>query len=265
VPRNENKVLYAGPDVHNECFDVQPGDVDVVAVASNRRHLSDPTHSAPVSEHLPPVERFDGTTRDLDLEAIVPGSGWQLKDEYPGDCDGTYDAICGRHRTHQCPLIGHHDSRGFLVGNEFSGWLVMEVPEVKEGIILLKIITWYTESENDVTKGWSAVNNGHRGLKHRESGANETDYIDGFSATSRRLDIKSLPDGFHFDYAINGKITSLDKAAFSLKVKQVQRVVEVITLLDDTVLGRQEKVEVAIRMRGCGRACTFGVTHLYWA
>ena len=48
--------------------------------------------------------------------------------------------------------------------------------------------------------------------------------------------------------------------------KQLQRVVETLTLLDDPDFTSESKaVEIAVRMRGCGRQCTFGVSHVYWA
>ena len=273
IPRNPNKVLYDGPDVHNKCFDPQPGDVDVLAVVSARRHLA--------QREKRKASLQGGRTRELADTVIVPGRGWEHKDEYPGDCDGTYNSICGRHKSHTCPLIGHHDSRGAIVGNEYSGWLVMEIPEMQQGLIILKIVTWFDEDESKLTKGWTSVNNEKRRrlVVPRSENASmvvsETDYIDGLDASQngvhhgqrrRRLDINSLPANFLFDYAINGQITTLDRDAFVAKVNKVQRVVETLTLLDDPGRrGREEKVEVAIRMRQCGRKCTLGVTHLYWA
>lgn len=269
MPQNANKVLYDGPDAHNKCYDVQPGEVDVLLVASARRHLAEPRESAiAMTEQLEALKNgtWERSSRDLLGQAIVPGTGWQHKDEVPGECDGTYNAICGRHAAHTCPLIGHHDSRGVLLGNEYSGWLVMEIPEVNDGIIIIKMHTWHKESENTITEGWTSVNNERRGLRSRglEEEISETDYVDGIPEP-RHLELQDLPDTFFFDYAVNGQFTSLDKASFIEKVQKVQRVVEVVTLLDDPSFGRHEKVEVAIRLRGCGRQCTFGVTHLYWS
>jgi predicted nucleic-acid-binding protein len=75
-----------------------------------------------------------------------------------------------------------------------------------------------------------------------------------------------LPDEFIFEYSIDGVITSLSKTDFLEKKQQLQRVVETVTLLDDEGFTSEPKdVEVAIRLRGCGRKCTFGVSHIYWA
>jgi hypothetical protein len=169
-------------------------------------------------------------------------------DEPPGDCNGEYDAICGRSFGDPCPTLGHHDSRGMVVGNEWAGWLVMELPEVTEGIIILKLITNLDSSRNSRTKDWTTVNN------------------EGSGRDRQLTEMKNLPDEFQFDYAIDGTITSLSKAEFIEKVKLPQRVVEVITVLDDPGFTAKPKtVQVAFRMRNCGNKCTFGISHVYWA
>lgn len=82
----------------------------------------------------------------------------------------------------------------------------------------------------------------------------------------RSYDTPELPDTFIFEYAIDGKITTLTRDQFLDQKKQIQRVVETLTLLDDPSFTSDAKdVEVAVRLKGCGRACTFGVSHIYWA
>ena len=77
-----------------------------------------------------------------------------------------------------------------------------------------------------------------------------------------------LPETFLFQYAIDGEIMTLNRDEFLSKKQSIQRVVETLTLLDDENFitdkdGRD--VEVAIRMIYCRRACTFGISHIYWA
>ena len=82
----------------------------------------------------------------------------------------------------------------------------------------------------------------------------------------RSYETPTLPDTFLFEYAIDGKITTLTRDQFLEQKKQIQRVVETLTLLDDPSFTSDAKdVEVAVRLKGCGRACTFGVSHIYWA
>ena len=166
-------------------------------------------------------------------------------------------------------------SRGAVIGNEFSGWLVMNLKDLKEGIIVIKLHTWHYDSENTVTQGWTTVNNERhlRGENSELAGENAEslnflqDHGSGERTLMRSYETPELPDDFVFEYAIDGKITSLSKTEFLEKKKQVQRVVETLTLLDDENFTSEKKdVEVAVRMaRGCDRKCTFGVSHIYWA
>jgi hypothetical protein len=122
----------------------------------------------------------------------------------------------------------------------------MDVPKVKEGIIIIKLETWHQPEEVSITDGWTTVNN-ERHLKKEPP-----EYC----------------DDFHFDYAIDGKITSWDLEEFREANKSIQRVVEVFTMLDDPTYvkkGEEKNVELAIRMRGCGSTKVFSLTHVYWA
>jgi hypothetical protein len=262
----------------------------------------------------------------LDDEKIEPGIGWQVVGELPGLCDGSYYAICGREQSNQCPMLGHHDGRGQVVGNEYSGWLVFDLPAVEKGLIIMKLFTWNSQDTNRVTDGWTSVNNQDGSqARRRQLSKNETTtttaiisqgnytsdedidwtnlpfldvkeedddelsrYMDNmmyhpYGGQQQQQDdkrflkggpplqpaAKTLPDStFAFDFAIDGKITTWNKQEFLDHKLDVQRVVEVFVLLDDQNYippKNGHSVELAIRMRGCGRLCTFGVTHLYWA
>mmetsp|Transcript_17057 Transcript_17057/g.47915 ORF Transcript_17057/g.47915 Transcript_17057/m.47915 type:complete len:918 (+) Transcript_17057:96-2849(+) len=302
VPKNNAELLYTGPDAHNTCYDIPDGELDVYAVvAGRRRHRNleagheDENGTTPrrldITPALTPQHNLstDGNVgnsntqsstdtlyatddteakrqhRQLD-DAIVPGKGWGVFDEPAGYCDGTFDAVCALQADNECALYGHHDARGALVGNELSGWLVMKLSDLVEGIIVLKLHTWHTDNESTLTQGWTSVNN-QRTRNLRESPVHhQTSSIPQERNLMRSYDTPELPDAFVFEYAINGKITSLNKKDFLEKKKQVQRVVETITLLDDaSFTSKPQDVEVAVRMRNCGRQCTFGVSHIYWA
>ena len=140
---------------------------------------------------------------------------------------------------------------------------------------MIKLHTWHTENENKITRDWSTVNNepadnarGRRNLRDgRRSLQDESSLpLDERDLKIRSTDTVELPDTFSFEYAIDGKITTLSKEEFLEKNHHIQRVVEILTLLDDPTFTSEAKdVEVAIRMKGCGRACTFALTHVYWA
>jgi hypothetical protein len=278
-------MAYDGPDVHNTCYDAH--DIDVLAVIAGRRRLDELHQSEPSSEwdewnepdafmsheqigtkttpsQLP--TGLDIPSRQLGGSGIVPGKGWEVIGEPAGKCDGEYDSICGRQVVPgDCPLRGHHDERGYLAGNEYSGWVVMDIPDMKEGILLLKFWTW----TNKVTRtdGWTSVKRMLGAALNNQTFSadvfdDENEYLDSDSPPNERRRL-SLPDGFLFDYAINGKITTLNIDQFTEKLKSVQRVVDIITLLDDpNFTSATKNVEVAFRMRECGRECTLA-PHVY--
>ena len=166
------------------------------------------------------------------------------------------------------------ESRGAIIGNEFSGWLVVNLKDVKEGIIVLKLHTWHYPDENSVTAGWTTVNNERR-LRERHSKESRDDgrprveaelHPESRDLKVRNTDTPEQPDTMVFEYAIDGTITTLSRDEFLDKKQQLQRVVETLTILDDPNFTAETKdVEIAIRMRGCGRTCSFGLSHVYWA
>jgi len=256
VPRNEKTLLYEGPDEHNTCFDIPEGEIDVFNVVTGRRQLAEESFR-PVSP--PDTSTVDDsmnadTTRYLE-DSITPGKGWNVWGEPPGFCDGTYNATCGLYTKSECAMIGHHDNRGAVIGNESSGWLVMTLEDLKEGVIVLKLHTWHTEKDNRETKESISVDQELRRLGQPVE-----------RILTRSYDTPELPDEFVFEYAIDGAITALTKDQFLNEKQQIQRVVETITILDNPNFTSESKdVEIAIRLRGSGSAIYFGVSHVYWA
>jgi hypothetical protein len=254
--------LYNGPDVFNPFTAIPEGEIDVLAIVSNGRTYED-----------------QGKVRRLDSgEAIEPGLGTEMGNGAPpGYCDGTYNSECARRGN--CLLLGHGDSRGCLLFNSYSGWIVMTVPQVKEGIIVAKIETWHSPRELPVAGSWKSINNkGRRQLRGFDSAHVQGNFTflhrEGFYDEEQKLRIlkkEKVPefcDNFKFEYALDGKITSWDKATFMANSKVAQRVVELQTLLDDPNFTREPKdVEVAIRMTGCGDSTQkiMCLSHVYYA
>ena len=293
VPHNDLKPLYEGPDAHNPAYDIPEGHVDVLSIVMGRRRMlsyePDQLQAAveKKQQSLPASTRRSRRTRRLQ-EEIVPGEGWDIVTEPQGHCDGTYEAVCAHSAWEECFLIGHHDYRGAVVGCEWSGWLVMTLKALKEGIIVVKLHTWHWDRENPRTASWKSVNGKRRlgqyvnstlpsSVEHVDNHvgdlafpelelAPDSSSNDGRRRLMRSYDTPELPDTFYFDYAINGKVTSLNKTEFLQEKKQVQRVVETLTLLDNPNFVKEEQdVEVAIRLRGVERRIVFGVSHIYWA
>jgi len=274
VPKNELTPLYEGADAHNTCFDLPEGAVDVFNIVVGRRQLQE--QDVVGSAKVPELARQTPPTRSLSDE-IVPGKGWEVWGEPQGYCDGTYNAICARSGDNECVLYGHHDERGAIIGNEYSGWLVLTLDDVKEGLIVLKLHTWHIESESTKTEGWTSVNDEAANRRLREGRRSFQEDVAGGDAPfddgehdermlMRSYDTPELPEGFMFEYAIDGQITTLTKEQFLEQKKQVQRVVETLTILDDpNFTSTSKNVEIAIRLRGGGRSITFGLSHIYWA
>jgi hypothetical protein len=253
APTVRGDVLYEGPDVRNPMFDVPDGQVDVLAILNNGRKFPDNERARQLFSRA--------------ADKIVPGKGYELNGHPVGYCDGSYNAICGRSADNSCLLYAHHDSRGGLFFHEYSGWIVMEVPKVKHGIIVIKLETWHWPDEVSVAKDWRTVNN-ERNLQTMP--AMEPDYDDVGEGEDRNLKRRPNPycDDFHFDFAVDGKITTYNVTEFREANNAIQRAVECFTMLDDPKYvneGEEKDVELAIRMRGCGNSKAFSLTHVYWA
>uniref|UniRef100_A0A7S4K3H2 Uncharacterized protein n=1 Tax=Odontella aurita TaxID=265563 RepID=A0A7S4K3H2_9STRA len=91
---------------------------------------------------------------------IVPGRGW-LWGQEAHFCDGSYNSECGRQRGSDCLISGHNDGRGGFVGGGLSGWFVLTLPKVKEGLILMRMEYWMGgPGGNALTKDWTEENGG---------------------------------------------------------------------------------------------------------
>jgi hypothetical protein len=256
VPFVKEPLEYTGPDVFNPYTAVPEGEVDVLAIVSLGRTYPDDGHRR--------TQELVSTSRRL--QDIVPGLGWELNGEPGGYCDGTYNSECGRHSN--CMLSGHNDARSGIFFDSYSGWLVMTLPAMKEGIIVTKIESWHWPGEDTLTVGWTSIDNkGRRLLRGLGEGVNTTAAHEDASRVLKPQPPETC-DKFTFEFAIDGKITVWTKADWEKNNKPVQRVVETQTLLDDPNFTTEPKdVELAIRMTGCGDSTkkTMSLTHVYFA
>eukprot|EP00562_Extubocellulus_spinifer_P034137 CAMPEP_0178682364 /NCGR_PEP_ID=MMETSP0699-20121125/1730_1 /TAXON_ID=265572 /ORGANISM="Extubocellulus spinifer, Strain CCMP396" /LENGTH=662 /DNA_ID=CAMNT_0020326885 /DNA_START=185 /DNA_END=2173 /DNA_ORIENTATION=- len=167
--------------------------------------------------------------RKLDAEEeIIPGQGWTLASSFHvGHCDGTYSSSCARSPGSDCLEIAHNDGRGCLEGDPLAGWIVFKVPDVKEGIILVRLEWWHGTTGNARTKDWTEVNDGKTTdttpfFSPETETETETAAIN--NTTTRTLTVVHPPDrqesewrrrlgkveplseDFLFDIAIDGKV-----------------------------------------------------------
>jgi hypothetical protein len=140
----------------------------------------------------------------------------------------------------------------------------MNMDKLTSGIVVLKMDTFLSK-ENPRTKGWKCENNDcETGSRQLVGSSNNNSTVPEEEVTSRKLGGVKLCDAFKFEFAIDGKVTSWNKATFTSKDIELQRTVHVWTILDDESYSNKENVEVAIRMLGCGISNTFLLTHVYW-
>ena len=180
-------------------------------------------------------------------ETYTQGKGWSIHSEKPGQCDGEYLSICGRDSSDSCPLLGYHDSRGELVGNDACGWLVLDLPDLKEGIIIINYAFYNMPS---------ASGKNDRNLR--------SDH------TNRELG-SVIPDdeGFALVFSIDGNTeTTWTKQDIVDRTKSHHKGrSETLVLLDSAEFTSESKaVRLAIKVNGCGgNSCIFALSHVYWA
>lgn len=83
-------------------------------------------------------------------------------------CDGEYDSWCNRDDENGCLLYAQNDGRRQLVFDSLSGWGIFEIPNVRQGLIIIKFHDWLQENTNAATDGWTTVNNNAASMDGRQ-------------------------------------------------------------------------------------------------
>jgi hypothetical protein len=277
------KNVYQPPDVFNPSLHPPVGAVDVLSIVEA---------GVPFRSLLAPdlATGFYKKPSFSSPPKVPIGKGINLRTQAGDDfCDGSVDSFCDRGSDQECLLRAHNDGRNGLVFDGYSGWTVMNLPDLKNGYIVVKIECWHGSGSAYRTEGWTSINNeqGTRRRRQEEdpnippSAAdfqNRTDTLSSMDETfnsskaGRRLKKKksNVPDycpEFHLEWAIDGKVTSLNLTEFNEQKKRLQRVIDMVVLLKDPDYtgGEEKEVEVAVRMTGCGRIKTFRMSHIYWS
>lgn len=146
--------IYKGPNLWPVAWKIPSGDVDVhaIAIATNYEapqidHFwEDVGDDDDVEEDAESGRRLDQAVKNeervLSSTGIVPGEGWGLTSntQTPEDfCDGSPMSECQRSVKVSCPLYANNDHHGSISGDGNSGWLVINVPNVKNGYIVAKM------------------------------------------------------------------------------------------------------------------------------
>lgn len=254
--------LYDPPEPHLAAFDAPDGQVDILSILENgNEYLPNRARQQALAGQRSAARQLAEQPRAPITSDLVPGQGWYLLSKSaPDNCDGTWDSFCGRSADSNCLLNGHNDFRGGLGFDSLSGWMILNLEKMKHGIILIRVEDYWGDGKNPRTNGWKCEN----GRTDCPAAASEN------NARVRRSLAGKNPnncDNFTFEYAIDGKVTSWDKAAWDANRKELQRVAHLWQLMDNPdYTGAAEKdVELAIRLTGCDRQTTFGLSHVYWA
>lgn len=169
-------------------------------------------------------------------------------------------------------MSGHNDGRGTMKGDGLSGWLVLQLKDVTEGIVMARMEKWHDYESNERTKGWTELNNGRsetRRLKNQlpftTKMHNKTD--------SRKLKKKAPPmtTSFTWEVAVNGAIQyTWNSSEFVLNCPNLAYNVEMCLLWDDKdrfLNKEKEDIEFAMRLADVegGRKTVMAITHIYYA
>jgi len=230
---------YEAPQVVDE---EEGDDDDSIEEAEDQRRLLSKSSLLVVDKEKVIEKQVE--ERKLDVDDIVPGEGWGISElfEVPtGLCDGSLMSECHRHASNECLLYAHNDGHGGIGGDGLSGWLVINIPEVKAGIIWSKM-EWWSVRDWFLTKG---KDNNDRNLKKTTP---------------------PYPDDFKFEIAINGKVVSTwDKETFMSHSKEVAYNQAMFPLVTDETLSGPVELGLRLGSESDPRAAGLAITHIYYA
>jgi hypothetical protein len=253
IPPNE----YDPPDVRMWMMETPDGEFDFLNVVESGTSGFGPQRKRIIS----------GDEKILSSagkpSAYQPGKGmWSDTRHAADNCDGSLDSHCGR-AYKDCMLSGQNDHRGKFVLGSYSGWLILNLDEVKNGLIVLRFETWLSGAELIVTKDWKCENNEcpddqSRRLRGLESGGKVNSTRLEMPQSNRMLKAAPAPfcDEYKFHFAINGgpeTIWGVDRGTAMY-----------LTVLDDPSVSGKD-VEVAFKMTGCANTKALGFSHIYWS
>jgi len=162
-------------------------------------------------------------------------------------------STCKRSKGYTCLLYGHNDDRIGIMGDGLSGWLVVTLPELKEGLVFARMEDWHPRNgELKKTMTWSEVNDG---------------MTDGEGRELKRVP-PPWPEDFMIDIAVNGKIhKSYTKEEWYKYAEPIAYNNAMYPLVDDKSFAGSGAIEIGIRLRSESNPRNAGMTlsHIYFA
>eukprot|EP00559_Dactyliosolen_fragilissimus_P005152 CAMPEP_0184858216 /NCGR_PEP_ID=MMETSP0580-20130426/3340_1 /TAXON_ID=1118495 /ORGANISM="Dactyliosolen fragilissimus" /LENGTH=931 /DNA_ID=CAMNT_0027354247 /DNA_START=120 /DNA_END=2915 /DNA_ORIENTATION=- len=329
-PYIEDDQVYDGPDILSNAWKIPLGEVDVHAIAiatlydkeewvakqnqnegeeeENRRYLlrTSNNHSQhPNRKDMTPTTVSNTpkiqSRQTAESPPPQPGQGWSYvpfkSDKKAGYCDGSSMITCGRSISYSCLNSGHNDGHATIAGDSLSGWLIVNVPNVREGLILMRS-EWWSVRGMTRTKDWKELNAGltmatspkffKEVEDEDEDMGNRSDetqeevhvlpndiYNFNHQDSYHRMmggNVPPLPNDFKFDVSINGKIVhSWNKDEFMKLSENVVYNVEILLLMNDQSFKTDSDlygstVELGFRVSSkSDTTSAVGISHIYYA
>eukprot|EP00980_Cylindrotheca_fusiformis_P021317 scaffold8211_cov117-Cylindrotheca_fusiformis.AAC.13 len=221
--------------------------------------------------------------RELTEDDIVPGRGWEVHgwDPLLQFCDGSAQSECARSPHNACLLYGANDKHMDVSGTPLSGWLVFTVPNVQEGIILIRMEWWCSMDDAPrMSDRWKEVNDGkttdttpwnETGKRQLVLDSLPTD--DSWPPEQRHLKKtfeQVVPTDLEMDFAINGTIKTMEYKEWRKYSAEKSKNVAVWPLLNDVEMAERDwdgaPVEVAVRFRSEMKPhVPYCISHVYYA
>jgi len=208
------------------------------------------------------------------VETISPGKGWILGG-YPsaGFCDGSSNSECQRQDGDSCLAANTNDSRGVISGDNMSGWLVIQIPRLENGLILARMEWWHPMHTTD----WTEVNNGGNEDERRQLLEGQMNNFNDFTIddrTGEHRQTKAAPpplvDDFEFDIALDGRIVKTWNATeYKRLAAEISYNEAIFPIYDDENTVEPDGVQLAFRVRSAStdpkahRAIS--ITHIYYS
>jgi hypothetical protein len=284
-PHLTEEPLYEGIDILPPIWKLPEGEIDVHAITiastyaapeldNSLSEKDESTESSQnsrrllrqVSTELPKLsieDDFDVANKNRErslvtyTDNVVPGEGWDVlftkASVSTGYCDGSPMSTCKRSKGNTCLLYGHNDGRIGIMGDGLSGWLVVTLPELKEGLVFARMEDWHPRNgELKKTMTWSEVNDG---------------MTDGEGRELKRVP-PPWPEDFMIDIAVNGKIhKSYTKEEWYKYAEPIAYNNAMYPLVDDKSFVGSGAIEIGIRLRSESnpRNAGMNLSHIYFA
>jgi hypothetical protein len=119
---NPPPVVYNPPDIFNPNLHPPAHTIDVLNIVEAGVDFR--------ANLLPDYSHYLKKPKFEKAPTVPVGKGHYLN-TYAGFCDGSVDSFCRRGAAETCLLYAHNDGRNGIMMNSVSGWVVLNLPDLK--------------------------------------------------------------------------------------------------------------------------------------